>query len=63
LRHKHNLVCVSGDLVEAGVMSLQVALDPILGVRMAYECRRTLPMRMTVMLVVRAQNWGHAGAG
>jgi hypothetical protein len=32
----------------------QVALEQIAGLRMAYERRRTLPMRMTVTLVVRA---------
>src|SRR5205823_6651090 len=31
-----------------------VALEQIAGLRMAYERRRTLPMRMTVTLVVRA---------
>ena len=31
----------------------QVAIEQIAGLRMAYECRTTLPMRMTVTVAVR----------
>jgi hypothetical protein len=33
-----------------------VVLDQIAGLRMAYERRQTLPMRLAVTLVVRAAN-------